>query len=99
MENYHKADIVFESGDGGTIQVMEWIREHGCPDLSYTNFRTKNMSSCMGLMVSNHESRHDDDEYIESQGGWFEYNGLKRFRCSIGMWLFDVDGKRYYATT
>jgi hypothetical protein len=94
-KNYCEKRIVLDE-PATTIPVMEWIRDNGCPHLSYTIFADKFGN---GLMVSS-QCEEDMSAYLECfEAGdyeWFEYKGMKRhYLCG---WTFCIDGKYYFAT-
>lgn len=92
-------ETIFTDGDGGTIQIMEWIRDNGCPHLSYHIFK-RQPNSRDYIMVSSIEEPEgllmlmEIDESVT----WFDYNGLKRYGNSLDGWTFCIEGHYYYAT-
>lgn len=92
-------ETIFTDGDGGTIQIMEWIRDNGCPHLSYHIFK-RQPNSRDYIMVSSIEEPEgllmlmEIDESVT----WFDYNGLKRYGSPSEGWTFCIEGHYYYAS-
>lgn len=102
MENYTNKTVKIDEFGAGTISVMEWIRDHGCPDLCYTDFVDARGNEI--VMVSSADMCKFKGWLDNIDGGdenpWFEYKGMKRTQSKFerGIWLFLIDGNYYYAS-
>lgn len=96
--NYFKATIKLDE-PATTIPIMEWIRDHGCPELDHTFFADKYGDKAIVSYM--HESECGATiEYLQtlnSKDDWFEYKGMKRRHDSCG-WIFLIEGNYYFAT-
>lgn len=99
MDNYYKKTIKIDGCGVGTIAVMEWIRDNGCPDLSYTEF-IDGRNDFVVMVSKGDESMFRATLTAIDEGiySWFEYEGMKRFTSSPDYWLFLIDGHYYWAT-
>lgn len=101
-KNYTKKTIKIDHLGAGTISVMEWIRDNGCPDLRYTDFVDAGGSDI--VMVSRVDICEIkgwlDNIDTRDENPWFEYKGMKRTQSRFvrGIWLFLIDGNYYYAS-
>lgn len=97
--DYYKKTIKIDGCGVGTIAVMEWIRDNGCPDLRYTEF-IDGRNSFVVMVSKGDESmfRATLDAIDNGIYEWFEYEGMKRFTGSVDYWLFLIDGNYYWAT-
>lgn len=97
MGKYFNANV--EVSERGTIAVMEWIRDNGCPDLDMTTFTHKNQPF---LIVSNDSGCAFRTAKGDVDNGYmkiFEYNGLKRITGAMpGSWYFNINNHYYFAT-
>lgn len=80
---------------------MEWIRENQYPDLNATFFYgDAEKRQC--LIVSEIDPEIDSWKFMLSRTSplseWFEYNGMHCY-FMVNMWIFEIDGHYYYATT
>ena len=97
MSWYHK-EIRLGIG-AGTIDIMEWIRDNGCPDLDCTFFKDARGND-VAMVSKGDESMFSAtlDALDIGLYKWFEYKGMKRYRGVCGFWLFLIDGNYYWAT-
>ena len=98
MDYNHKTIRIDKAGEG-TIAIMEWIRDNGCPDLCHTDFIDKH-NNCIAMVSKSDESMFSATLEALDIGlyKWFEYKGMKRHRSGCGCWLFLIDGNYYWAT-
>lgn len=99
MNWYHK-EIQLGIG-AGTLDIMEWIRDNGCPDLTHTIFvDARGNDVAMVSKGSEQEFETWLDDIAEGGESWFEYHGMKRSKSRFveGLWLFLIDGNYYWAT-
>lgn len=98
MNYYHKT-IKIDAFGAGTLDIMEWIRDNGCPNLDHTIFE-----NARGIHVAT-VSKGDESMFGATLEDldiglykWFEYKGMKRHHGGCGFWLFLIDGNYYWAT-
>ena len=102
MENYTNKTVKIDEFGAGTTSIMEWIRDHGCPDLCYTDFvdaRGNEIVMVSSADISELKGWMDDIDRRD-ENPWFGYKGMKRTqsRFERGIWLFLIDGNYYYAS-
>lgn len=100
--NWCHETVVLNTLGAGTIDIMEWIRNNGCPDLRCTEFIDKH-NNYIAMVSKGNESmfRATLDAIDEGIYKWFEYKGMKKLfsdRNHYGYWLFLIDGNYYWAT-
>ena len=97
--NYYNKTIKIDALGAGTTDIMEWIRDNGCPNLCYTEFVDKRNNE-IAMVSKGNESmfRATLDAIEEGIYEWFEYKGMKRHSGSRGYWMFLIDGNYYWAT-
>lgn len=101
MNWYHKVIALTDFG-AGTLDIMEWIRDNGCPNLDHTIFEDAR-GNYVAKVSKSSESEFAmwlDDIASGDKEPWFEYKGMKRAKSKYvsGMWLFLINGGYYYAT-
>lgn len=99
--NYYNKTIKIDALGAGTLDIMEWIRDNGCPDLDHTTFvdaRGNDVAMVSRGCESDFESWLDD--IATGDESWFEYKGMKRSKSKYvkGLWLFLIDDNYYWAT-
>lgn len=91
------ANMNFLPGYPSTVSVMEWIRDHGCPELK---------GECFAFCQSEQEYiivskiSKDDLRYvlkIYPEDTWHDVFGMKRLTMSRRSWYFYINGNFYYA--
>lgn len=100
MNYYHKT-IKIDSLGAGTLDIMEWIRDNGCPNLDHTTFvDARGNDVAMVSMGSESDFESWLDDIAAGNESWFEYDGMKRSKSKYvnGLWLFLIDGNYYWAT-
>ena len=86
-----------------TCDVMEWVRDNGCPLLDYTHFDFDDsiLKGCF-VVSSMHETEETIESTIELYGEpntWHEpIQGGRRVNIMPYMWVFWIDGKYYFMT-
>jgi len=100
--NYYNKTIKIDVFGLGTLDIMEWIRNNGCPNLDHTFFEDAR-GNYVAIVSKSSESKFDtwlDDIASGDEEPWFEYEGMKRAKSKYvsGMWLFLINGEYYYAT-
>ena len=99
--NYYNKTIKIDEIGVGTLDIMEWIRDNGCPNLDHTTFvDARGNDVAMVSMSSESEFESWLDDIATGDESWFEYDGMKRSKSKYvkGLWLFLIDGNYYYAT-
>lgn len=97
--DYNHKTIRIDHAGAGTIAIMEWIRDNGCPDLCHTDFIDKHNNFIARVSKGNESMfRATLDAIDEGIYKWFEYKGMKRYSGGHGYWLFLIDGNYYWAT-
>lgn len=98
MNYYHKT-IKIDALGAGTLDIMEWIRDNGCPNLDHTIFEDARGND-VAMVSKSDESMFSATLEALNIGlyKWFEYKGMKRHRSGCGRWLFLIDGNYYWAT-
>lgn len=100
--DYNYKTIRIDVAGAGTIAIMEWIRDNGCPDLCHTDFIDRHNNDIARVSKGNESMFESWLDGIESghESAWFEYKGMKRSKSRFveGLWLFLIDGNYYWAT-
>jgi hypothetical protein len=100
MNWYHK-EITLNTLGAGTIDIMEWIRDNGCPNLDCTIFKDARGNDVAKVSLGN-ESMFPEflEDIKEGHEKWFEYEGMKRCQSRFvkGLWIFLINGDYYWAT-
>lgn len=100
MNYYHKTIQLNEFG-AGTIAIMEWIRDNGCPNLDCTEFVDARGNEVAMVSRGDESMFYGLLEDIRSgQESWYEYDGMKRCQSRFvsGMWVFLINDNYYWAT-
>lgn len=97
MNWYHK-EIRLGIG-AGTLDIMEWIRDNGCPNLDCTLFKDARGNDVATVSMGD-ESMFEAtlDAMKEGIYEWFEYEGMKRHCGCCGVFVFLIDNNYYWAT-
>lgn len=99
MNWYHK-EITLGIG-AGTTDIMEWIRDNGCPNLDCTIFKDARGND-VAMVSWGHESMFREllEDIDKGKTSWFEYDGMKRnqSRFMPNYWTLLINGNYYWAT-
>lgn len=96
--NYNGATIMMDGGTS-TCAVIDWIIEHGCPDLDHTLFVFTKFGYD-GLVVSSEACDLWDFPYSTTPKleDWHKlYNGARRYWDGFNWWIYV--GGRFYRMT
>ena len=98
--NYYNKTIKIDALGAGTTDIMEWIRDNGCPNLDHTIFVDARGNDVAMVSKSSESDMWLDDIASGNEEPWFEYEGMKRAKSKYvsGMWLFCINGNYYWAT-
>jgi hypothetical protein len=97
--NYFNKTIKIDVFGAGTLDIMEWIRDNGCPNLDHTTF-VDARGNKVAVVSKGEESMFSATlEAIEiGLYSWKEFDGMKRHSGAKNFWLFLIDGNYYWAT-
>jgi hypothetical protein len=99
MNWYHK-EITLGIG-AGTTDIMEWIRDNGCPNLDCTIFKDAR-GNHIAMVSWGHESMFREllEDIDKGKTSWFEYDGMKRnqSRFMPNYWTLLINGNYYWVT-
>ena len=100
--DYCRKTIKIDALGAGTLDIMEWIRNNGCPNLDHTIFEDarRNFVAMVSKSSVSKCATWLADIASGDEEPWFEYKGMKRAKSKYerGMWLFLINGEYYYAT-
>lgn len=98
MENYCQKVIAMNGPVASTCEVIEWIMEHGCPELDFTQFYWAKSNTWLTVSRENWD---DDDAIIfrhPKVKDWHEpVKGAKRYYDGFNWWVY-VGGLFYRMT-
>lgn len=80
-----------------TIEVMQWIKENNCIELSSCVFSSNNRPFLIVSSMSESEKKNVIAVAELSSDYWFEHNGMFRHSSHFG-WVFKIQDNYYFAS-